>query len=162
MQEKVSQRHVATLAALALLLAAIAAGCGSSSDTKSDSASDSAASGGATQSSSEPVSTIDAALDEWSITTNSQTAKSGKVTLKATNDGQAPHEVVVLKTDQPADSLKVTDGRVSEQDSVGEVSELAAGESGSKTLDLKPGKYVLVCNISGHYPQGMYTSLTVK
>ncbi len=162
MQQTVSNHRVALFAAVALVIALAVAGCGSSSDSNTDSAGKSTAPGGATQSTTAPVSTIDAALNEWSITTNAPNAKSGEVTFDASNEGQAPHELVVLKTDQPAGSLKVTDGRVSEKDSVGEVSELAAGKSGSTSIDLKPGKYVLVCNITGHYEQGMYTSLTVK
>lgn len=147
----------AILAVLALALATAVAGCGSSS-SKSASSSDS----GATQTASAPVSTVNATLNEWSITTNAPDAKAGNVTFDATNTGNAPHELVVLKTDQAAGSLKVTDGRVSEKDSVGEVSDVKAGKSGKTKLDLKPGKYVLVCNLPGHYQQGMYTSLTVK
>ena len=30
------------------------------------------------------------------------------------------------------------------------------------TVDLTPGTYVLLCNLPGHYQQGMYASLTVQ
>ena len=30
------------------------------------------------------------------------------------------------------------------------------------TVDLKPGKYAVICNLPGHYAQGMYGSLTVS
>jgi uncharacterized cupredoxin-like copper-binding protein len=70
--------------------------------------------------------------------------------------------MVVLKTDTPADQLEVNaEDKVSEDDSVGEVSETPEGESGSVTLDLEAGNYVLVCNIAKHYSQGMYTAFTV-
>jgi uncharacterized cupredoxin-like copper-binding protein len=29
------------------------------------------------------------------------------------------------------------------------------------TLDLKPGVYLLICNVPGHYAAGMWTPLTV-
>jgi len=29
------------------------------------------------------------------------------------------------------------------------------------TLDLAPGKYVLICNVAGHYQLGMHISFTV-
>lgn len=45
---------------------------------------------------------------------------------------------------------------------LGEVADLDAGKSGSLTLDLRPGIYVLVCNIPGHFMAGMWTTLTVK
>lgn len=160
MRQPVKFNRAGTLAAALIVVALLVAGCGS--DSNSDSA-DQADAGGATQSSSTPVSTVDATLKEWSITTNAPEAKAGDVTFDATNDGDSPHELVVLKTDQPAGSLKVgSGGTVSESDSVGEIPDLDAGKSGSKKLDLKPGKYVLVCNLPGHYQQGMYTALTVK
>lgn len=44
---------------------------------------------------------------------------------------------------------------------LGEVPELAPGASGTVTLTLEPGVYLLVCNIPGHYACGMWTLLTV-
>jgi uncharacterized cupredoxin-like copper-binding protein len=32
----------------------------------------------------------------------------------------------------------------------------------ARTIDLTPGKYLFVCNIPGHFKQGMYTVVTVK
>ncbi len=43
-----------------------------------------------------------------------------------------------------------------------EQSELGSGESASATFDLSPGKYVLICNIAGHYKDGMYAGFTVN
>lgn len=68
----------------------------------------------------------------------------------------------MLKTDTPEGDLKVTGGRVDEADAVGEVSETDAGASKSESVDLVPGHYVIVCNISGHYQDGMRGTLTVK
>jgi uncharacterized cupredoxin-like copper-binding protein len=44
---------------------------------------------------------------------------------------------------------------------LGEVAELDLGQSGALTVTLKPGTYILYCNISGHYAAGMWTLLTV-
>ena len=90
------------------------------------------------------------------------TAQAGKLKLTLDNKGKIPHEIVVLKSSAAANALKVTGGRVSEKTSVGEVSETAAGATRSATLDLKPGTYVYVCNIPGHYGDGMRGTLTVK
>jgi uncharacterized cupredoxin-like copper-binding protein len=73
------------------------------------------------------------------------------------------HEVVVLKTDAPADALKVgANHEVSEDASVGEDSETDPGKTKSTTINLKPGSYVLVCNIERHYQKGMYAPFTVS
>jgi uncharacterized cupredoxin-like copper-binding protein len=42
-----------------------------------------------------------------------------------------------------------------------EESDLGSGRSASTTLDLSPGKYVLICNVSGHYKDGMYVAFEV-
>jgi uncharacterized cupredoxin-like copper-binding protein len=45
---------------------------------------------------------------------------------------------------------------------MGEVSELDPGKSGSLTLTLDAGTYMLFCNLPGHYMAGMWTFVTVK
>ncbi len=93
---------------------------------------------------------------------STDTVKAGEVTFTLDNVGTIEHELVVLKTDTPYDQLVIgSDDRVDESDSVGEVSETPAGETASVTLNLAPGKYVLVCNIAGHYRRGMRVPLTV-
>jgi len=40
-------------------------------------------------------------------------------------------------------------------------SELGPGKLASGIFDLAPGKYVLICNLWGHYTDGMYTAFEV-
>jgi uncharacterized cupredoxin-like copper-binding protein len=88
--------------------------------------------------------------------------KAGKVTFTFVNKGNRQHEMIVLKTDEKADSLVVgADDKVSEAKSVGEISETDAGKTVVKTFDLAAGHYVLVCNIAKHYTQGMKQDFTV-
>jgi uncharacterized cupredoxin-like copper-binding protein len=47
-------------------------------------------------------------------------------------------------------------------EAIGEVEETEPGQSGSANFNLKPGKYLLVCNIPGHYLSGMWAFLTVE
>jgi uncharacterized cupredoxin-like copper-binding protein len=91
------------------------------------------------------------------------TVAAGPTTFTLTNTGVKKHEMVVLKTDAAIDSLAVdpTSNKVSEDTTVGEVGETDIGKSGTVTLDLKPGKYILVCNIEKHYAQGMRIAFTV-
>jgi uncharacterized cupredoxin-like copper-binding protein len=99
---------------------------------------------------------------EYAFAPAAITARPGKLKITLDNKGTMAHEVVVLKSDQPAAALKVSGGRVSEKTSVGEVSETAAGATKSATITLKPGRYVIVCNIPGHYQAGMRGTLTVR
>jgi uncharacterized cupredoxin-like copper-binding protein len=118
-----------------------------------------------------PGSTVTVTLTEWAVVVDKASVPAGKVTFDVTNSSTFfKHEMVVLKTDLdpaalPADST----GKVNEDTSVGEVSELDKGATGSVTLDLAAGKYVLICNIvesSGghevHYMKGMYVAFTVS
>ena len=160
-------KKVPLLFLVAIAMAFVVAGCGSSSTSTShpDAAIVNTASGttDATSSSAAPGNKLSLKLSEYSITPDVTVVKAGKVKVTAANNGAMPHEAVFLKTDTPAAKLKVaSNGRVSESDSVGEVADIPGNKSKSGTLDLKPGKYVIVCNIPGHYQQGMYTALVVK
>lgn len=42
-----------------------------------------------------------------------------------------------------------------------QVAELKPHGSGAVTVEVKPGTYILFCNIAGHYVMGMWTLVTV-
>ncbi|WP_281408400.1 hypothetical protein [Mesorhizobium sp. B2-3-14] len=42
------------------------------------------------------------------------------------------------------------------------MSELDPGKSGTLIVDLKPVKYLLICNVPGHYGAGMSPEFTVE
>ncbi len=95
------------------------------------------------------------------MTVTPASAPAGKVKFAVENQGTIIHEVVVLKTKTAFDELPVTKDRVSEAKAVGEVADVGKGKTKSKTLKLKPGSYVLLCNIAGHYGLGMRAAFTV-
>ena len=45
---------------------------------------------------------------------------------------------------------------------LGSVSEIMPNKSASLILDLAPGKYLLFCNVAGHYMAGMWATVEVK
>jgi len=110
-------------------------------------------------------SAVGATLKDFEITLDQTSVSSGKVTFTLKNDGPSEHEFVVLRTDDAADALPIEDGQATEDaegvTNVGEKEDIAPGGTASLSLDLPPGSYVLICNITGHYQQGMRTSLTV-
>ena len=101
------------------------------------------------------------------IDVDTHSAPAGKVTFEVTNIAkEIEHEMLISPIKTTDDVLPYIDAenRVDEEASgdLGEVSELEPGESGALTLDLKPGLYILFCNIPGHYGAGMWTTFEVK
>ena len=94
--------------------------------------------------------------------------KAGKITFTLTNTGTIEHEMVVLPLPAgtaydklPVETTGPDADKVSEDGSLGEVPELAAGATASVTIDMPAGSYVLVCNIAKHYAMGMEAPFTV-
>jgi uncharacterized cupredoxin-like copper-binding protein len=94
------------------------------------------------------------------------TIENGLVTLRVHNDGPATHEFVTIRSVLPADELPLAaDGLSVNEDRVvpiGELAEVEAGATGLLTLPLTPGRYVLFCNLEGHYLTGMSASIEVS
>lgn len=140
------------------------AGCGGGS---SDTTTTSAASG--SQTGTTGGNSLTVKMTEFAFTPSDPTVKSGTLQISAPNDGKVEHELVVLKTNKPAGSLPVKGNEVDEEgleakgvENAGEIEEVGPGQTKSNTFDLTPGKYVMICNLPGHYQQGMYGTLTVK
>jgi uncharacterized cupredoxin-like copper-binding protein len=150
--------------AVTAVAAIFAAGCGSDSGTtttenESEAAATSNGSAGAT---------LAIKMGDFFFAPKNATAKAGATTIEAPNEGSVEHELVVFKTNMnPATLPTDASGGVNEEkmDEVageaGEVADVEAGETKSGKFDLTPGKYVIFCNLPGHYAQGMYGTLTV-
>ena len=109
--------------------------------------------------------TVDVKLREWKITPSQRRARAGKITFVAHNTGKLEHELVVIRSNRPADHLPLEGRDASEMGSRGEIDGVMPGNTGRLTLDLRPGKYVLICNRSdhdGHYEHGMFAAFTVS
>lgn len=101
-------------------------------------------------------------LKEFKIAPAPKSVKAGPVTFVVTNSGSIVHEMVVVKTDAAPGSLPVKGDRVPEKGAVGEVPDVAPGASKQVTLNLKAGRYVLLCNLKGHYKLGQWSAFSVK
>ncbi len=105
-------------------------------------------------------------LSGMKMTATPDSVKAGRVTIHATNKSQAlVHEVIVVLPPANGAPLPYDDkeGRAIEKriKDLGEVSDLPPGKSGSLTVRLVPGDYLLICNQPNHYKAGMWTKLTV-
>ena len=111
--------------------------------------------------------TVGVQLTEWSVTASPTSVRAGNIEFVVENTGEEPHELVIVRTDLPADALVTTpDSKVDESasgDEIGEIEDdqLPAGGSTEGVFTLGPGSYVLFCNLPEHYQRGMRTAFTV-
>jgi uncharacterized cupredoxin-like copper-binding protein len=94
------------------------------------------------------------------------TVKAGKITFKVANDApETIHEMLVLPLkDGAVPIIDEKEVKIAENTagSLGEVPETDPGKTGALTVDLAHGKYLITCNIPGHYMNGMWSILTVE
>lgn len=105
--------------------------------------------------------TVKVSLKEFKVLPSTRSVKAGKVTFSVKNVGTIGHEFVVVKTSLAPGKLPAANGKASTKGKVGGVAELKPGKSGKVTITLAKGKYVLLCNLPGHYPAGQYTGFSV-
>ena len=101
-----------------------------------------------------------------SVRTNVTSVKAGKVTFDVTNLSRSVvHEMIVVAVENPNAPLPYdyNTGQIPEKQvkMLGETDEMEPNADKTITLDLKPGSYLLICNVPGHYAAGMWTPLTV-
>jgi uncharacterized cupredoxin-like copper-binding protein len=148
--------------ALASVAGAIATGCGNGGDSTTTQTQGPAAGGSSGK-------TLQIQMADDFFTPKDASAKAGSVTISAPNKGQILHELVLAKTSVDPSKLPTTsDGGVDEAkleslgEDAGEIADVAPGDTKQGTFKLTPGKYVMFCNVPGHYAQGMYGTITVK
>ena len=104
-------------------------------------------------------------LTEWTVTVGGS-IKSGKTDLAISNVGAAPHELLIFKSNlEPAAYPTDAAGDIKEEGAgvklVSDGDNIDPAGSQTRSIDLAPGKYLFVCNIPGHFKQGMFTVVTV-
>jgi uncharacterized cupredoxin-like copper-binding protein len=108
---------------------------------------------------------VEVTLRDFEIDLDETSAPAGEVTFDVANEGPSVHEFVVFQTDLGVDELPTDDdGNVAEGDDfepVDEIEDIAVDAEPSLTVDLEAGPYVLLCNVPGHYAEGMVTTFTV-
>ena len=138
-----------------------------------------------TSSSSEPRGTVvhvditdQKAMDKpMTFTIDRTSVPAGDVTFVVSNNGDIDHELVVLRTNTPYDSIpvdaagdppaavKAGANKILEDGNVGETGapDLAKGMSRTFTIsDMQAGAYVLICNLAMHYQMGLRSPFTVN
>ena len=100
-------------------------------------------------------------LKEFKVLPAPLSARRGFVAFSARNVGKVDHELVVLKTKLAPGELTVKSGKAVEVGKVGRVGPIKPGATRKLALTLKAGKYVLLCNLPGHYQGGQRIGFAV-
>lgn len=112
---------------------------------------------------------VDVKLNQdYSIDLSQDSAPAGEIVFHITNTAtDLEHEFVIVKTDKAANNLPLEEPAETDVDEnqiniVTEQEAIQPGDSDELTVTLEPGHYALICNLAGHYMQGMHTDFTVN
>jgi uncharacterized cupredoxin-like copper-binding protein len=109
---------------------------------------------------------VQVTLRDFKIDLAATTVAPGTVRFTARNEGPSIHELEVFSVPAGVDpdhlpiEANVADTEGPGLEVVDEVEDIAPSTSVSLTVSLDPGTYILICNLPGHYQQGMHVALT--
>jgi uncharacterized cupredoxin-like copper-binding protein len=92
-------------------------------------------------------------LGEWNIVPSQGLVAAGSLRVTVQNFGRLPHELDIIPTVGWGDRLRIVHGRAAGRDIAAPVV-VTPGQTRSVRVHLRPGFYVLVDNIRGHYALG--------
>jgi uncharacterized cupredoxin-like copper-binding protein len=120
-----------------------------------------AAAGAPGAGSHEAAARVSVRLREFKVVPSPAHAPAGRITFTVRNVGTIPHEFVVLRTNIAPAKLPKVGARAKEIGRVGKIRAFGRGQTRRLSLTLKPGKYVLLCNLPGHYAAGQFAGFRV-
>jgi uncharacterized cupredoxin-like copper-binding protein len=115
-----------------------------------------------------PGTLVGIRLEDFAVKTTRTSLRAGVVTFRVANDGPSTHELLVVRTDAPIDALPFDSNglRVDEESPriqiVKTVETLLIGDRSDLTVTLPAGRYVLFCNLEGHYLSRMRAEIDVR
>jgi uncharacterized cupredoxin-like copper-binding protein len=111
--------------------------------------------------------TVTVTLRDFRLSASTTRVAGGQVRFVLDNRGPSTHEFVIVRTERPARDLPIlsdgltVDEEASSLQAVDEDPDIALGATNTLDVRLAPGRYVLFCNLAGHYLGGMRLSLVV-
>ena len=109
---------------------------------------------------------VDVTERDFSIKVSSSRLAPGTVVFRVVNRGPDAHELIIIRDPHPelplrSDGITVSEERLEHQT----VGVLEPGDPGSVRevrVKLQKGRYVLICNMSGHFMGGMHAVVNVE
>ena len=103
---------------------------------------------------------------DFHIATTTTQIAAGNVTLRIHNAGPDEHELILAPERRDGLPLRA-DGFTVNEESIassepGAINPQQPDHTELLSVQLKPGRYVLFCNMEGHYMAGMHTVLVVR
>jgi uncharacterized cupredoxin-like copper-binding protein len=162
-----------SLSAIAVAVVVALAGCGGDDNETTGAGGQATTTAAPTQQTTTGTTTtggseLTITMSDFAFTPKDATATAGDVAITAPNTGKEEHELVLVKfAGDPASLPTQANGDVNEDafakaDLPGEIGETEPGATGTVTVTLPAGRYVMFCNVTGHYKQGMYGTLTTS
>jgi uncharacterized cupredoxin-like copper-binding protein len=113
-----------------------------------------------------PDPTMRIALYSYQISIDQAQFEAGPITLYITNYSEKqPHEIALFRTDTPAEFLPRTLVDTVNAAMINPISskvDVMPGITRKQSVNLSAGHYIILCNLPGHYDQGMYAEFDVK
>jgi len=108
---------------------------------------------------------VNVVVKSYVITPDTLVVPAGKVSFHVSDRDVIVHEMLVVHAQTKSFGLpydfsisRVIEDQIQKP---GEVPDIQPNSSGDVTLDLPAGRYVLLCNLVGHYQAGMHTLIDV-
>jgi uncharacterized cupredoxin-like copper-binding protein len=101
--------------------------------------------------------TVNVQLGDYWAAPAVSSVRAGNVTFIARNVGRVPHELMVERMPMKFDAPMQPDENAAQ----GMIDDMAPGHSGQMTMRLRPGSYMLFCNVTGHYAAGQHIPFEV-
>lgn len=160
-----TSRSVTPLALLTVLAAFLAAACsGGGGDAADAGATPTPRAIAQSRGTSEPPNAIDVWLGDFTVMPWRRHVSAGGVyRFVASNRGQEPHDLAVVRWDRAINSLPSRDGRVllAGLTVIGKTDVIDSGLEVDLEVDLDAGRYVLVSSRAGDFGAGMAATFTV-
>ena len=104
---------------------------------------------------------------EYQIITERPDVPAGEVVFDVVNTGEEVHELVLIKSDLdtaalPPSNVKDEVDEAAIGEFIGAFEDVQTAGLATGALTLSPGRYILLCNLTGHYKGGMVTTLQVN
>ena len=111
---------------------------------------------------------LDIILRDFAIEPEDHVLAPGLTDFHGTNEGPTVHELILVRTELADDALPLQADGLTAVEEAPDVEFVIAdegidlGEAGGFQADLRPGNYVIYCNLEGHYLGDMTTELEVR